>query len=59
MNHLVPMEVNKGPSALEAAAAENLVLKDGVDTCPAHEDVAGDDSARVGKIVKMGVLKWA
>jgi hypothetical protein len=43
-----PMEVTEGPSALEAAIAENLVLKDGVDTCPAPEDVAGDDSARVG-----------
>jgi hypothetical protein len=48
LNHLVPMEVNKGPSALEAAIAENLVLKDGVDTYPALEDVTGDDSARVG-----------
>jgi hypothetical protein len=43
-----PMEVTEGPSALEAATAENLVLNDGVDTCPAPEDVAGDDSARVG-----------
>ena len=25
-----------------------MVLKDGVGTCPAPEDVAGDDSARVG-----------
>ena len=41
------MEVTEGPSALEAATAENLVLKDGVDTCPAPEDVVGDDSARV------------
>jgi hypothetical protein len=48
LDHLGPMEVTEGPSALEAATAENLVLKDGVDTCPAPEDVAGDDSARVG-----------
>jgi hypothetical protein len=45
---LVPMEVTEGPSALEAATAENLVLKDGVDTYPAPEGVVGDDSARVG-----------
>jgi hypothetical protein len=43
-----PMEVTEGPSALEVAAAENLALKDGVDTYPAPEGVAGDDSARVG-----------
>jgi hypothetical protein len=48
LDRLAPMEVIEGPSALEAATAENLVLKDGVDTCPAPEDVAGDDSARVG-----------
>jgi hypothetical protein len=48
LDHLVPMEVTEGPSALEAATAENLVLKGGVDTCPAPEDVAGDYSARVG-----------
>jgi hypothetical protein len=43
-----PTEVTEGPSALEVAAAENLPLKDGVDTYPAPEGVAGDDSARVG-----------
>jgi hypothetical protein len=48
LDRLAPMEVIEGPSALEAATAENLVLKDGVDACPAPEDVAGDDSARVG-----------
>jgi hypothetical protein len=48
LDRLVPMEVTEGPSALEAATAENLVLKDGVDTYPAPEGVAGDDSARVG-----------
>ena len=48
LDHLGPMEVTEGPSALEAATVENLVLKDGVDTCPAPEDVAGDDSAQVG-----------
>jgi hypothetical protein len=48
LDRLAPMEVIEGPSALEAATAENLVLKDGADTCPAPKDVAGDDSARVG-----------
>jgi hypothetical protein len=43
-----PMEIAEGPSALEVATAENLDLKDGVDTCPAPEDVAGDDLTRVG-----------
>jgi hypothetical protein len=43
-----PMEVTEGPSALEVATVENLDPKDGVDICPAPEDVAGDDSARVG-----------
>jgi hypothetical protein len=41
LDRLAPMEVIEGPSALEAATAENLVLKDGVDTYPAPEDVAG------------------
>jgi hypothetical protein len=48
LDRLAPMEVIEGPSALEVATAENLVLKDGADTCPAPEDVVGDDSARVG-----------
>jgi hypothetical protein len=48
LDRLAPMEVIEGPSALEAATAENLVLKDGADTYPAPEDVAGDDSARAG-----------
>jgi hypothetical protein len=48
LDRLAPMEVTEGPSALEAATAENLVLKDGVDTYPSPEGVAGDDSARVG-----------
>jgi hypothetical protein len=48
LDRLAPMEVIEGPSALEVATAENLVLKDGVDACPAPENVAGDDSARVG-----------
>jgi hypothetical protein len=48
MDRLAPMEITEGPSALEAAVVENLVLKDGVDTYPAPEGVAGDDSARVG-----------
>jgi hypothetical protein len=48
LDRLAAMEVIEGPSALEAATAENLVLKDGADTCPAPEDVVGGDSARVG-----------
>jgi hypothetical protein len=48
LDRLVPMEITEGSSALEAAVAENLVLKDGVDTYPAPEGVAGDDLARVG-----------
>jgi hypothetical protein len=43
-----PMEATEGPSALEVATAENLDPEDGVDTCPAPEDVAGDDLVRVG-----------
>jgi hypothetical protein len=45
-----PMEVAEGPSTLEVATAENSDPKDGVDTCPAPEDVAGDDLARVGSV---------
>jgi hypothetical protein len=43
-----PMEVTEGPSALEVAAVENSVLKDGVGAHPAPEGVAEDDSARMG-----------
>jgi hypothetical protein len=43
-----PMEVTEGPSTLEVATTENLDPKDGVDTCPAPENVAGDDLVRVG-----------
>jgi hypothetical protein len=43
-----PMEVTEGPSALEVATAKNLDPKDGVDTCPAPENVVGDDLVRVG-----------
>jgi hypothetical protein len=50
LDRLVLMEVTKGPSALEAAAAKNLALKDGVDAYPAPEGVVGDDSARVGSV---------
>jgi hypothetical protein len=50
LDRLAPMEVTEGPSALEAAIAENLALEDGVDTYPAPEGVAGDDSARVGSV---------
>jgi hypothetical protein len=48
LDHLGPMEVTEGLSSLEAAAAENLALKDGVDAYPAPEGVAEGDSARVG-----------
>jgi hypothetical protein len=44
----IPMEVTESPSALEVAVAENLVLKDGANGCPAPEGVAGNDPARVG-----------
>jgi hypothetical protein len=44
----IPMEVTENPSALEVAAAENPVLKDGASGYPAPEGVAGNDSARVG-----------
>jgi hypothetical protein len=49
LDRLALMEVTEGPSALEAAAAGNLALKDGVEAYPAPEGVAGDDSARVGR----------
>jgi hypothetical protein len=42
------MEVIEGPSALEVATAESLDPKDGVDTCPAPENVVEDDLIRVG-----------
>jgi hypothetical protein len=40
LDHLGPMEVTEGLSALEAATAENLALRDGVDAYPALEGVA-------------------
>jgi hypothetical protein len=42
-----PMEVAEGLSTLEVVTAESLDLKNGADTCPAPEDVAGDDLAQV------------
>jgi hypothetical protein len=42
-----PMEVAEGPSTLEVVTAESLDLKNGADTCPAPEDIVGDDLARV------------
>jgi hypothetical protein len=45
-----PMEVTEGPSTLEVVIAESLDLKNGADTCPAPEDVAGDDLARVKSV---------
>jgi hypothetical protein len=44
----VLMEVVEGPSALEVAATESSVLKDGASVCPALEGVAGDDPAQMG-----------
>jgi hypothetical protein len=44
----VPMEVAENPSALEVAATENSVPKDGACDYPAPEGVAGDHPARVG-----------
>jgi hypothetical protein len=44
----VPMEVVENPSALEVAATENSVPKDGACVYPAPEGVAGFDLARVG-----------
>jgi hypothetical protein len=44
----VPIEVAENPSALEVAAAENPVPKDGASVYPAPEGVAGNDPARVG-----------
>jgi hypothetical protein len=44
----VPMEVVENPSALEVAAIEDSVPKDGACVYPAPEGVAGDDPARVG-----------
>jgi hypothetical protein len=49
-DRLTLVEVTEGPSALEAAAAENLTLRDGVDAYPDPEGVAGDDSARLGSV---------
>jgi hypothetical protein len=44
----IPMEVDENHSALEVAAAENPVLRDGASGYPAPEGVAGNDLARVG-----------
>jgi hypothetical protein len=44
----IPMEVTENPSALEVAAAENPVPKDGASGYLAPEDVAGNDPTRVG-----------
>jgi hypothetical protein len=44
----VPMEVVEDSSALEVAAIENSVPKDGACIYPAPEGVDGDDPARVG-----------
>jgi hypothetical protein len=44
----IPMEVTENPSALEVAAVENPVPKDGASGYPAPEGVVGNDPARVG-----------
>jgi hypothetical protein len=45
-----PMEVAEGPSTLEVVTAESLDFKNGANTCPAPEGVAGDDLARVKSV---------
>jgi hypothetical protein len=42
------MEVVESPLALEVAATESLIPKDGASVYPALEGVAGDDPTRVG-----------
>src|SRR5688500_5852764 len=42
-----PMEVAEGPSTLEVVTAESMDPKNSADTCPAPEDVAREDLARV------------
>jgi hypothetical protein len=42
-----PMEVTEGPSALEAAAADNSAHNDGASLYPAPEGAAGDDPAQM------------
>jgi hypothetical protein len=44
----VPMEVAENPPALEVAAVENPIPKDGASVYPAPEGVASNDPARVG-----------
>jgi hypothetical protein len=44
------MEVAEGPSTLEVVTAESLDLKNGADTCPAPEGVAGDNLAPVKNV---------
>jgi hypothetical protein len=44
----IPMEAAENHSALEVAAAENPVLRDGASGYPAPEGVAGNDPAQVG-----------
>jgi hypothetical protein len=48
--HPSPMEVAEGPSTLEVVTAESLDLKNGADTCPAPEGVAGDVLAQVKSV---------
>jgi hypothetical protein len=50
LDHPGPMEVTEGPSTLEVVTEESLDLKNGADTCPAPEDVARDDLARVKSV---------
>jgi hypothetical protein len=44
----IPMEVTKNPSALEVAAVENPIPKDGASDYPAPEGVVGGDPAPMG-----------
>jgi hypothetical protein len=46
----IPMEVVENTSALEVAATENPVPKDGAGVYPALKGVVGDDPARVGSM---------
>jgi hypothetical protein len=55
----IPMEVEENHSALEVAAAENPVLRDGASGYPAPEGVADNDPARVGSVSYNPALEGA
>jgi hypothetical protein len=48
LGHLTPLEMPKGPSALEVATAEDPASESGAGSYPAPEGVAGSDPALVG-----------